>query len=249
MRWIAFFRPKARIRRLKSRQETEFLGPARSRFYEMARLIRIGIEFWRGFMGMHGIAPAITVFGSARFKEGHPHYELGRRFGAALAREGWVVITGGGPGLMEAASRGAHEAGGHTIGCNIVLPREQHSNPYLDRVVTFYYFFVRKVMLVKYSYGFVILPGGMGTLDEMTEAITLIQTGKLYDFPVILVGKDYWAGLMEWIRARLVAEGAVSDTDLEFVKVTDDADEAIRMIRETTGGLKLKMSQPRSTVD
>lgn len=250
---ISFFRPKPRIKRLNPsghvQSEAEFLSARRSRLYEMARLMRIGMEFWRGFMGLHGIGPAVTVFGSARFKEGHPHYELGRRIGAALAREGFAVITGGGPGIMEAASRGAKETGGETVGCNIVLPHEQQPNPYLDRVVTFYYFFVRKVMLVKYSYAFVILPGGMGTLDELTEAITLIQTGKLYDFPVILMGRDYWEGMMTWIRDVLMKNGAISERDLDFVHVTDDPAEAMRIIQRTTQGLRLRLRALPSTVD
>ena len=250
--WLSFFNPKPRIRRLHrgaAWSEAKFLSGRRSRFYEVARLLRIGIEFWRGFMKMHGIGPAITVFGSARFNEGHPFYELARKTGAALAREGYTVITGGGPGLMEAASRGAKETGGETIGCNIVLPREQQANPYLDRVITFYYFFVRKVMLVKYSYAFVIHPGGMGTLDELSEAMTLIQTGKLYDFPVILMGSEYWQGLMDWIHGSLIKNGAVSQDDLNFVHITDDPEEAMRIIRTTTQGLGLQLRPLPTNID
>jgi uncharacterized protein (TIGR00730 family) len=252
-KWLQFFRPRARIKRLKDfsavQSEAQFLAGRHSRIYEFFRLLRISREFIRGFMKLHFIGPAITVFGSARFREGHPFYDLGRRIGAALAREGYTVMTGGGPGLMEAANRGAKEAGGMTVGCNIVLPHEQDPNPYLDVVVTFYYFFVRKVMLVKYSYAFVIMPGGMGTLDEMSEAVTLIQTGKLYDFPVILVGTEYWRGFMDWVKDTLVKNQAVSPDDLTFLHVTDDPDEVVRIIRNTVQGLGLKLHPISSTVD
>jgi uncharacterized protein (TIGR00730 family) len=207
------------------------------------------MEFFWGFWCLHGIGPAITVFGSARFKEGHPEYERAREMGALLARDGYTVVTGGGPGIMEAASRGAKEVGGSTVGCNIVLPHEQSPNPYLDRVVTFYYFFVRKVMLVKYSYAFIIMPGGLGTLDEMTEAITLIQTGKLYDFPVILVGSEYWKGFYDWVENTLVAEGTVSREDLDFIHITDVPKDAMNIIREVIHGIGLQLRPIPSTVD
>lgn len=222
------------MRRLKSiRGEEIFLDERRSRTAEFFRVVRIGIEFIRGFRALHFVGPCITVFGSARVPERHPYYELARKIGAELARQGFTVITGGGPGLMEAANRGAREAGGRNIGCNILLPHEQGSNPYLDKVVTFYYFFVRKVMLVKYSYAFVIMPGGFGTLDEMSEALTLIQTGKLYDFPVILVGTDYWKGLLEWLRETVLSAGAIQEEDLNYLCVTDDPAEVARVVRET----------------
>ncbi len=169
--------------------------------------------------------------------------------GAALAREGFTVMTGGGPGLMEAANRGAKEAGGRSIGCNVMLPHEQAPNPYLDKVTTFYYFFVRKVMLVKYSYAYLILPGGFGTLDEMTEALTLIQTGKLYDFPVILMGSDYWSGFIKWVKESLVAQGAVSAADLDYIQVSDDPEEVLKRIREFSSGIGLKLRPMPSTVD
>jgi uncharacterized protein (TIGR00730 family) len=174
--WIfRFFRPMPKMRRVAElKGEAQFLAGRHSRFYEALRVIRISLEFFRGFFTLHFIGPAITVFGSARFKEDHPYYQLAQKVGAAIAREGFTVMTGGGPGVMEAANRGAKEVGGTSIGCNIVLPHEQRPNPYLDQVVNFYYFFVRKVMLVKYSYAFVIMPGGFGTLDEMTEALTLL---------------------------------------------------------------------------
>jgi uncharacterized protein (TIGR00730 family) len=242
-----FFYPQPRVRRLQ--EEAKFLAGRHSRLYELARILRISLEFVRGFMKLHPIGPTVTVFGSARFKEGHPYYEMSREVGRLLAREGYTVMTGGGPGLMEAACRGAKEAGGSTVGCNIVLPREQRPNPYLDRVVTFYYFFVRKVMLVKYSYGFIIMPGGLGTLDEASEAITLIQTGKLYDFPVILVGVDYWKGLTNWIQETLVKSGAVAQNDLPFLHLTDDPNEAIRILQNTIRGVPLRLTALKSTVD
>jgi hypothetical protein len=245
-----FYPPEARVRRLADlRGEAQFLAGRHSRSYEFFRVVRIAIEFIRGFRALHGIGPAVTVFGSARFKEGHRYYELALRVGAALAREGFTVMTGGGPGVMEAANRGAQEAGGKSVGVNIVLPHEQRPNRFLDQVVTFHYFFVRKVMLVKYSYGFVILPGGLGTLDELSEALTLIQTGKLYDFPVVLVGRDYWSGLYEWIRATMAPNGAVDLEDLEFVHLTDDPDEAVRIVRSTSEGIGLRLAPLRATVD
>jgi uncharacterized protein (TIGR00730 family) len=242
--------PQSRLKRLaQSQSEARFLAGRHSWPAELGRLLRIMGEFVRGFRHLRRVGPAVTVFGSARFREGHPTYELARQIGVALGRDGYTVITGGGPGVMEAASRGAKEAGGKTLGCNIVLPYEQRPNPYLDRVVTFTYFFVRKVMLVKYSYAFVILPGGMGTLDEMTEALTLIQTGKLYDFPVVLVGRDYWKGWLDWIQDTLVAQGTVSEGDLSFMHVTDDASDAVAIIRKAALGIGLKLQPISGTPD
>ena len=246
--------PKVRIKRLDDLPiaaggEAQYLAGRNSKWKELTRLIRISLEFFRGMRALHHAGPGITVFGSARFKEGHPYYALGRQIGKALAREGYTVITGGGPGIMEAASRGAKEAGGRTVGCNIMVPHEQAPNPYLDKVVTFYYFFVRKVMLVKYSYAFVILPGGFGTLDEMMEALALIQTGKLYDFPVILMGTDYWKGYLNWIHETVIGSGAASKTDLNFVHLTDDPEEAIRIIRKTIGHLGVTLTPLNATAD
>ncbi len=230
--------------------ETRFLAGRHSRLSELIMLLRIGWEFFSGLRALYKIGPAVTVFGSARFKkDDHPHYVLARKIGAALAREGFTVMTGGGPGIMEAANRGAKEAGGYSVGCNIILPHEQDPNPYLDKVVTFYYFFARKVMLVKYSYAYVILPGGLGTLDEMTEALTLIQTGKLYDFPVILVGRDYWQGLLDWIEQKLVRSGAVSPEDLNFVKLTDSPEEVVKIVKESLHGLQLNLRPLPATID
>jgi uncharacterized protein (TIGR00730 family) len=252
--WKHVFYPQPRIKRLDQlqsdvRAEAQYLAGRSSRKKEILRVIRIALEFLRGMRALHSIGPAITVFGSARFKEGHLYYALARRMGECLAREGFTVMTGGGPGIMEAANRGAKEAGGISVGCNIRLPQEQNPNPYLDKVVSFYYFFVRKVMLVKYSYAFVILPGGMGTLDEMSEAITLITTGKLYDFPVILMGKEYWEGYYRWVHDVLVKTGAVNEDDLKFVHLTDDPEEAMRIINKTVQGLGIQLTSLHSTAE
>lgn len=230
----ARFFTKPRVKRLKEgllREDAEFIAGRYSRMREFSRVVRVGFEFIRGFRAFHFLPPSITFFGSARFKEGHRYYEMTRELAKRVAELGFTVITGGGPGLMEAANRGAKEGGGYTVGANIILPFEQGSNRFVDKVVTFYYFFVRKVILVKYSYAYVIMPGGFGTLDELTEALTLIQTGKLYDFPVILVGTDYWKGLRDWIEQTLLAQGAVAKEDLRYLAFTDDLDEVIRILR------------------
>ncbi|HEU4438900.1 MAG TPA: TIGR00730 family Rossman fold protein [Methylomirabilota bacterium] len=184
----------------------------------------------RGFRALHFVGPCVTVFGSARFKADHPYYELGREVGARLARVGFTVMTGGGPGLMEAANRGAREAGGRSIGCNIELPREQHPNAYLDRWITFQHFYVRKVMLVKYSYAFIALPGGFGTLDEMFEIATLVQTGKVREFPIVLMGHDYWSPLTAFVRNRLLAEGTIDPGDEQRLRLTDSPAEAVEWV-------------------
>ncbi|QDV34746.1 LOG family protein [Tautonia plasticadhaerens] len=210
-------------------QERSFLTQSRTPAREQERLRRIDEEFERGFRKLHDLGPAVTVFGSARFAEGTPEYESGRQLGGELARAGFVVITGGGPGMMEAANRGAREAGGRSIGCNIILPFEQHPNPYLDEVVEFRYFFVRKVMLVKYSCAFVCLPGGLGTLDELFEAATLIQCRKIGPFPLVLVGEGFWSGLRDYIW-RLVLAGAVSEEELGFATIVDSPGDAVDRI-------------------
>jgi hypothetical protein len=186
----------------------------------------------RGFRALHFVGPCVTVFGSARFKADHPYYEMARELGARLARVGFTVMTGGGPGLMEAANRGAHEAGGRSIGCNIELPKEQRPNPYLDRWITFRHFYVRKVMLVKYSYAFVALPGGFGTLDEMFEVATLVQTGKVKEFPIVLLGRDYWRPLTDFVRNRLLVEGTIDPGDAQTLFTTDSVEEAVTRIAE-----------------
>jgi uncharacterized protein (TIGR00730 family) len=238
--------PAPRIKRLSQLKksagsEALYLAGRNSRFKELLKLVRITIEFFRGMFFLHHVGPSVTVFGSARFKPEHPFYQLGVKIGRALALEGFTLITGGGPGIMEAANRGAKEGGGRTVGCNIQLPLEQSPNPYLDQVVTFHYFFVRKVMLVKYSYAFVILPGGFGTLDEMMEAVTLIQTAKIYDFPVVLMGVDYWSGFLKWMREVLVENETISAEDLDYFHLTDDAEDAVQFILKTTAALGLQL--------
>lgn len=207
-----------------SRVHEQFLGAPRSRTSEFFRVLRIAGEFIKGFRALHFVGPCVTVFGSARFPEDHPSYGLARQVGARIAGLGLTTMTGGGPGVMEGANRGAREAGGHSIGCNIELPMEQHENPYLDRFVLFRYFFVRKVMLVKYSCAFVVLPGGFGTLDELFESVTLVQTGKISAFPIILMGKEYWQPLLN-LMASLADRGTISRSDLDLITVTDDLDE------------------------
>lgn len=195
--------------------------------HERRRAFRIFREFIRGFRTFHSIGPCVTVFGSARFKQDHRYYQLSREVGSRLARAGFVVMTGGGPGVMEATNRGAQEAGGLSVGCNIELPREEQHNPYLDRWVEFRYFFVRKVMLIKYSYAFFGMPGGFGTMDEIFEVATLIQTGKIDPFPCVLMGTAYWRPLVDFIRESMLAEGTISADENLPLLLTDDIDEAI----------------------
>jgi hypothetical protein len=194
------------------------------------RALRILSEFVDGFDALAEIGPAVTVFGSARSQPDDPTYELAREIGRMLAREGYAVITGGGPGVMEAANRGCQEGGGLSIGLNIELPHEQSLNTHVDMGIEFRYFFARKTMFVKYADGFVILPGGFGTLDELFESLTLIQTGKVSHFPVVLVGRAYWAGLVGWMRDSLLAHGAIAANDLDLFHVTDDPDEVTRIV-------------------
>jgi uncharacterized protein (TIGR00730 family) len=195
------------------------------------RSLRILSEFVDGFDALAEVGPAVSVFGSARTKPGHAYYEQARELGRRLAEAGYAVITGGGPGIMEAANRGCQESGGLSIGCNIELPMEQGLNPYVDLGVEFRYFFTRKVMFVKYADGFVIFPGGYGTLDELFEALTLIQTHKVQDFPVILMGTDYWTGMLDWIRGSVLAEAAINAEDVDLLRLTDDPKEAVRILR------------------
>ena len=213
-------------------EEGEFLAGPRTRRFEFFRAVRIFLEFIKGFRGLHFVGPCVTVFGSARFKEDHRYYQLARQTAGRISRLGFTIMTGGGPGVMEAANRGAREAGGPSIGCNITLPKEQQPNPYVDKFVEFRYFFVRKVMLVKYSYAFVVMPGGFGTLDEVFETVTLIQTGKIKDFPVILMGREYWAPLLAFVRESLLREGAIDEKDIALLPVTDSPDEAVEWIAD-----------------
>jgi uncharacterized protein (TIGR00730 family) len=216
--------------------EHGLLSGPRGRWSELKRIGRIAAEFLRGFRALHFVGPCVTVFGSARFAENHEYYRLGREVGQRLAMAGFTVMTGGGPGIMEAANRGARDIGGPSVGCNIELPHEQKPNDYLDLFVEFRYFFVRKVMLVKYSYAFVVLPGGFGTLDEIFETLTLIQNGKIRDFPLILMGRAYWRPMLE-LLADMVAAGTIGPEDPGRLLVTDDPDEALAAILERVGRL------------
>jgi uncharacterized protein (TIGR00730 family) len=211
-------------------EEIQFLRGPQARRFELRRAFRIFLEFLRGFRALHFVGPCVTVFGSARFPETHPYYVLARQLGARLARAGFTVMTGGGPGIMEAVNRGAKEVGGLSVGCNIELPQEQRPNPYLDRFITFRHFYVRKVMLVKYSYAFVALPGGFGTLDEIFETAVLIQTGKIRDFPLVLMGQEFWQPLLDFVETRLVREDVVDPADPKRLTVTDSVDEAVTAI-------------------
>jgi uncharacterized protein (TIGR00730 family) len=217
---------------LKSLKDAEksFLAGRRSSADELESAVRVFLEMLRGFEELDFEGPCVTVFGSARFTEDHPYYAMGREVGRRLAEAGFNVMTGGGPGIMEAANRGAREAGGLSIGCNIQLPREQKPNPYLDHFVEFEHFFVRKVMLVKYSSAFVVLPGGFGTLDEAFEVVTLIQTRKLESFPVVALGGAYWEQLIEFLTNTLVSEGTISSTDLELIRLASNPAEAVEYV-------------------
>ncbi|MGH9880579.1 MAG: TIGR00730 family Rossman fold protein [Pyrinomonadaceae bacterium] len=202
------------------------------------RVFRIMGEFVEGFDELATLTRAVSVFGSARTLPGDPDYLAAEETGALLAREGFTVITGGGPGIMEASNKGAFEAGGLSVGCNIELPFEQHPNPYLTRSLTFRYFFVRKMMFVKYSLGFIIFPGGFGTLDELFEALTLIQTRKIRNFPVVLFRSAYWKGLLNWISEYALKQGKVSESDLKLLHITDSPAEIVRIIVDSQNLLR-----------
>ena len=228
-----------------NKAEIQFLDGPQSRWKEFKFAFQTTLELIRGFRALHFIGPCITVFGSARFKEDHPYYQLTRTASAEFAKLGFTILTGGGPGLMEAANRGAKDVGGRSVGCNIQLPVEQTHNPYLDKWVTMRHFFLRKVLLVKYSFAFVVMPGGFGTLDEFFEAITLIQTHKIQDFPIVIFGNDYYHELIEQI-AIMQKAGTIGPLDTQLYLVTDDIDEAVNLIREKSikqYGLKPKMKQ------
>lgn len=216
--------------------EKLLLSGRRNRAENLESAVNFFLEFLRGFENFDFQAPCVTVFGSARFGEGHPHYELARATGRALAEAGYAVMTGGGPGIMEAANRGAREGGGYSIGCNIKLPFEQKPNPYLDKFVEFEHFFIRKVLLVKYSTAFIVMPGGFGTLDEAFEVITLIQTGKLEAFPVVTMGHPFWDRMRDFLRDTVLAEGAVGEDETRFLHRAETPEDAVRIIRQVSAG-------------
>lgn len=211
------------------KEERYFLEGPHSRQKELWFAFKIFLEFVKAFRTLHFVGPCVTVFGSARIKEGHPYYDLARNVGKELSNIGFTVMTGGGPGIMEAANRGAKDVDGRSIGCNILLSTEQRPNPYLDKWVLFDHFFVRKVMLIKYSYAFVVMPGGVGTLDELFEALTLIQTKKISDFPIVLIGKAYWLAQIEQLKL-MAKEKTIDEKDMDLLLITDSVEEAIKHI-------------------
>lgn len=215
---------------MQNHSEEKFLQEKQSRLQEFLFTLKVMREFIKGFRTLHFVGPCVTVFGSARFGQEHPYYKLGMEAGSALSKLGFAVMTGGGPGIMEAANRGAKEAGGLSVGCNIVLPKEQTANPYLDKVVEFNHFFVRKVLMFKYSFAFVVLPGGVGTTDEMFEALTLIQTKKVSDFPVILMGKEFWKPVLDLLDT-FDREKTASRTEFDTLLVTDSITEMTEFIQ------------------
>lgn len=215
---------------MHNHSEEKFLQEKQSRLQEFLFTLKVMREFIKGFRTLHFVGPCVTVFGSARFGQEHPYYKLGMEAGSALSKLGFAVMTGGGPGIMEAANRGAKEAGGLSLGCNIVLPKEQTANPYLDKVVEFNHFFVRKVLMFKYSFAFVVLPGGVGTADEMFEALTLIQTKKVSDFPVILMGKEFWKPVLDLLDT-FDREKTASRTEFDTLLVTDSITEMTEFIQ------------------
>jgi uncharacterized protein (TIGR00730 family) len=218
-----------RLDRIIPAHDTQFLEGPKSRFYELSSAWRIFWEFIMGFRTLHFVGPCITVFGSARFKEDHPDYQSAREMGRQIAAMGFTTMTGGGPGTMEAANRGAFEQGGMSVGCNIKLPFEQKPNPYVQTSITFEHFFVRKVMLVKYSYAFVIMPGGFGTMDEFFETLTLVQTKIIVRFPLVLFGKEYYQPLFAYMQ-EMAEKGTISPEDLSLVLLTDSVAEAAQHI-------------------
>lgn len=229
----------------KLKKPREFLAGPRSRFKELKTAFDIFKEFIKGYRALHFVGPCITVFGSARFEETHPYYQQARELGKELSDIGLTVLTGGGPGIMEAANRGAFESGGISVGCNIVLPQEQHYNPFMHKWVTIKYFFVRKVLLTKYSYGFVVMPGGVGTMDEFFETLTLIQTKTIKDFPLVVIGKEYYTDILE-LLTKMQVNKTISPEDLKYVLFTDDIAEAANHIQKYIGeNYQIKKLKPR----
>ena len=232
----------------KADAERRFLEGPHSRLHEFMRAVRIFREIIRGFRQLHFVGPCVTVFGSARFLEAHPYYQQARELGRELAKAGFTVMTGGGPGIMEAANRGAREANGYSVGCNIVLPKEQQPNPYLDQFVEFNYFFVRKLMLAKYSYAFVAMPGGFGTMDELFEIATLVQTAKVQEFPLVLSGVDYWKPMLEFLENTMVSQKTIDPKDIDRFIVSDSPSEIANSLAEVANkkfGLQHGAIKPR----
>ena len=213
------------------KEEIRFLKGPQSRWEEFKMTLWVLFDFIRGFRALHFVGPCVTIFGSARFGENHPFYKKTQELAGEIAKLGFTIMTGGGPGIMEAANRGAKDVGGRSVGCNIILPHEQKPNPYLDKWVDIRYFFVRKTLLIKYSYAFVVMPGGFGTLDEFFEAITLIQTKKLSEFPIVIFDKDFYQDLVAHIN-RMVAGGTIAKADMSLYLMTDNIEEAVDYIRQ-----------------
>ena len=214
-----------------ARKEIQFLEGPQSRWRDFRYAINVMLEFIKGFRALHFIGPCVTIFGSARFKEDHLYYKQARELAGEIAKLGFTIITGGGPGIMEAANRGAREVGGRSVGCNIQLDMEQYPNPYLDKWVTIKYFFIRKTLLIKYSYAFVVMPGGFGTLDEYYEAITLVQTKKISSFPIIIFDKDFHKAILEHSH-RMLKEKTIAEEDMKLCLVTDSIAEAVEFIKK-----------------
>jgi uncharacterized protein (TIGR00730 family) len=215
------------------KSEIKFLEGPQSRWQEFKFTVKVVVEFIKGFRALHFAGPCVTIFGSARFNDGHPYYKITEELAGKIAQMGFTIMTGGGPGIMEAANKGAKAVGGRSVGCNIVLPMEQKPNPYLDKWVSIRYFFIRKTLLIKYSYAFVVMPGGFGTLDEYFEALTLIQTGKISQFPIVIFDKTFHKELIEHIEL-MKARGTIAADDSKYYLVTDSIDEAVTYIRENS---------------
>ena len=213
--------------------EIKFLEGPQSRWLEFKFIIKVLFEFIKGLRALHFAGPCVTVFGSARFKDGHPYYDTTEELAGKIAQLGFTIMTGGGPGIMEAANKGAKAVGGRSVGCNIVLPMEQQPNPYLDKWVSIRYFFIRKTLLLKYSYAFVVMPGGFGTLDEFFESLTLIQTKKIEQFPVVIFDTAFHKHLLEHIEL-MKASATISEEDTKLFLVTDSVDEAVNFIQQNT---------------
>lgn len=227
------------------KSEIKFLAGPQSRWQEFKFTVQVLLDFIRGFRALHFVGPCVTIFGSARFKEGHVYYEKARELSAAIARLGFTIMTGGGPGIMEAANRGARETGGRSVGCNIVLPMEQKHNPYLDKWVNIRYFFVRKTLLIKYSYAFVVMPGGFGTLDEYFEALTLVQTKKIQRFPIIIFDRAFHQQLLEHVD-QMKEKGTISIDDMQYTICTDSIEEAVAYIQQNSiYKFKLQTEKPK----